>query len=821
VVTAAVDGKSVWYTIQQNSTDKTAVKTARFSEMHTLHKRLMKEVPSFPGRFPSKTWGKRGKTSPAFVENRRKDLELYLRLVASHRVSAISKAWLAFTGESNDGLTPIAESSARTTISSGEEEDSDSEDEGNYLLGASAKIGSFKSELTGNFSKQKGELSAVQEEHEELEASLAAGEEGMQEFEAEAKYRAGSEAEAAGHLHGHLLNLDALGANLANRKHVWSSKEHTQRDLAKLLEEKLLVASEATEAAEKRLEASRRVCTEAAAKNASKVSAAMAAQVEAETAHAESIEAHAAMTSAVTVLQERVTARMKELKAAETEFDVLTAAHKVHVTDAQQAEKLHCKAQDEAAAAVAALTSHKIDVTARRNANEVGVRRAEERVADLVALKDMHTRSLLAGDDRKSVEGIVDAVVLAADEAIEALAASKQLRDETEAIDAQKLESLQSAASEAAKVLKDREFVMVSLAARVEATKVQLHETSVKHSAAVAACKVANKHFEDVKKLFETTSEPLNESASRVDEAIKAVAAARTEGEAEQAALHHPVKADIRLLKDHQAEEVSIKEALDEARILAEQAHEDAAELHEAADKPEATIDSLVKKMEALCTTRKKEAKVAADAYKEALAAVAVSKEGKDMQLDDVSGSSLGESADSMESAKLKPAEAFVTGLKQTRAEELEDAAQESKIASEAAAAASAAAKQELSALQAQQRSTSEPIHSVEQLVREEVDLVNTALQTRKENEKIILEQAQQRRADWNQQEVQLNAELHRVGLEVQVAKQNVQASKDLAKTFLSSNFAYPSCQSSEIAPCHTEEQILKLTMDTILLSVR
>jgi hypothetical protein len=96
---------SVWYTIQLHDSDKTDIKTARFSELHSLHKRLKVEVPSFPGRFPScrqtyaKTWSR--KKSAAFVESRRKDIELYLQLVATHSSSNASQAWLAFIGDVN------------------------------------------------------------------------------------------------------------------------------------------------------------------------------------------------------------------------------------------------------------------------------------------------------------------------------------------------------------------------------------------------------------------------------------------------------------------------------------------------------------------------------------------------------------------------------------------------------------------------------------------------------------------------------------------------------------------------------------------------
>lgn len=107
-VSSRVKGQVAYYDIFAGPSGASAkLKTTRFSELHKFHAQLMREVPDFQGRPPTKTFMRTTKAD--FVESRRAQIEKYLRLCATGLVSQS----LAF----ND-FFQITQSSASTTISS-------------------------------------------------------------------------------------------------------------------------------------------------------------------------------------------------------------------------------------------------------------------------------------------------------------------------------------------------------------------------------------------------------------------------------------------------------------------------------------------------------------------------------------------------------------------------------------------------------------------------------------------------------------------------------------------------------------------------------
>merc|ERR1719261_845589 len=83
-VTARVEGRIAYYDIFAGpSASSRQLKTTRFSELDQFHAAVMKEVPHFRGRLPPKTLKRH--TRPAFVESRRADIELYLRIMATDK----------------------------------------------------------------------------------------------------------------------------------------------------------------------------------------------------------------------------------------------------------------------------------------------------------------------------------------------------------------------------------------------------------------------------------------------------------------------------------------------------------------------------------------------------------------------------------------------------------------------------------------------------------------------------------------------------------------------------------------------------------------
>merc|ERR1719428_276520 len=93
-VTAQVLGGSlVAYDVLAKESGNKIMRT-RFSDLNAFHTKLLKEVPSFKGVLPAKTFSR--KTSADFVESRRKGIEAYLRLAATNGLTRKSSALRSF-----------------------------------------------------------------------------------------------------------------------------------------------------------------------------------------------------------------------------------------------------------------------------------------------------------------------------------------------------------------------------------------------------------------------------------------------------------------------------------------------------------------------------------------------------------------------------------------------------------------------------------------------------------------------------------------------------------------------------------------------------
>jgi hypothetical protein len=734
----------------------------------------------------------------AFVDNRRKELELYFRLVATYGASKASNTWRSFVSDGSASVKAASFKEGPPEVA--EAVDGDVLEESNGELGvmiarspSKASLGQdvFMGEMGDILSSKKTELTAAKEAEQDLKGRLASGEEAVNETVADARGKAALEAEAAMHLRSHLSCLEDLGAKLASKKFLYEAKEHSQAELAKRFEDKLSLVSESAEKAEAKLEASRRACIEAAAKKASRVEAAMANQVQAETANMAAVAGHAAMKATVTVLADRTKSRLNELRAAEAKNDILTKAQKTLLAESAEAETLRCKAESEATTAVAALTSHKRDTALRHNAHEAEVRRAEECAANLSALRDIQTRGQLMEADRDSCKPREDDAAAAAEKAAEALVKAKQEHEEAQTEDAQTLGALEAVAGKATNMLDRRVTAVKALAGRLEQIKAELQNSSSKLSAAKAMHKAVEHEFSSLKQRVEgLLAAPLPECASKLEEARKAVVAAGSEGATENANMQRAEQADIQMLKSHRAEEESLVKALDEARTSAAENKEDAAYFREEGAYLSTELDFLVKSSAERCAVRAKQAQELADDYKAALAeALAAKGEVEAMELamqrspalSHIS-SDLGDDLETSTTAKdeIQEKRKARKALKHFKA--LEQTAQEIGKDSEVAAAALVAAQQELASLQEKQRVTPHPI---KRLVRDELAMVNAELQSRKDRESVSLADAQQQMSEWMKQRETLSADLHRMELEVNVAQQNVQATKAMARSCL------------------------------------
>lgn len=118
----------------------------------------------------------------------------------------------------------------------------------------------------------------------------------------------------------------------------------------------------------------------------------------------------------------------------------------------------------------------------------------------------------------------------------------------------------------------------------------------------------------------------------------------------------------------------------------------------------------------------------------------------------------------------------------------VEAALREKAQASKEATQAKLAAQEELESLRSQQKMALFA-SNLEKLVLEETAIVDKGLQAHKGEERVILEGARQKMADWTKEKESLDAELHRAQLKVTMAEDNLNATRSLVECLGSSAF--------------------------------
>jgi hypothetical protein len=320
-------------------------------------------------------------------------------------------------------------------------------------------------------------------------------------------------------------------------------------------------------------------------------------------------------------------------------------------------------------------------------------------------------------------------------------------------------------------------------AARVDETETAVRSTSAAYAAADAALKAVEEELEKIKQRVEgPLAKHVPECAAHLESTVKALEEIKKKGVEDQTPLRHTEDAEEQLLKNQQHSEAAIVQSLDEAQMVAAEAHEDAVVV---SDDQEGGVASsvavLVKSAAARLADHEKNAKGVADAHKEVLAAFEAAKQ----ELDKSWPSQDDGEDDGVENPNLAARAAL-----EARISDLKEVAQEKEAASTAAFAQCAAAKEELRELESRQGSAgvaqkgcATARGSIEKLIREEVQIVGTWLKARQDQEAAILAENSERMTAWMKEKEALDADLHRAQLQAAVAEEGVIIASDLAKS--------------------------------------
>jgi len=387
------------------------------------------------------------------------------------------------------------------------------------------------------------------------------------------------------------------------------------------------------------------------------------------------------------------------------------------------------------------------------------------------------------GQDRDLHEPAENEATAAAEADADAFAQATEAQADTKSNDGPALAALKAVVMTTAKNKRKRDTLAAALAFRVPESEVAVHTASAKHASAVASYKSVQAEFDIVKARVDVLGTALPEYAAKLAAATATLAAVRAKSEEELAPLRHAEEADAQLLANNKIEVDSLIQALDEVHMTAAEAHQDAAEpSEENLEKswPTEDFNFLAKSSAARCTDHEKNVQNSVRACKEAamavegaqreLAAIAPARDKDDDHDDDDDDDEVVE-GDEQRAAL----EAVV--------KDLEHVLQEKEDAKKAASAALDAAKQELQTIQEKKRLAPRKDMPIEKLLRNELAIVDRGLAIHQEQGSVILEAAKKKASDWSREKEELSADIHRAQLQIQVAKQDVVATREVTKT--------------------------------------
>jgi len=286
----------------------------------------------------------------------------------------------------------------------------------------------------------------------------------------------------------------------------------------------------------------------------------------------------------------------------------------------------------------------------------------------------------------------------------------------------------------------------------------------------------------------------VQECAARLDDTVKTLEEIRKNGDEEQLRLRHVMDAETHLLKTKKQAEEAFVQTIDEARMAAAEADEDAMACND--DEPAAAVrdasnmDFLVKSAAARLVDHERNAKDASDAHIEVQAALEAAKQ--ELENLPLQGESDTEMMSSNACHQRIALEAWLN--------DLEVMTHEKETASVAASSAAAAAKNELQDLESRHESSRIVARPLKEIIREELDIVETWLRVHHERGTAIMAEVGVREVAWTKEKETLGADLHRAQLQAIVAEEAVNVASGLANTLRSNKSERAARHASRVA---------------------
>merc|ERR1712136_727407 len=259
------------------------------------------------------------------------------------------------------------------------------------------------------------------------------------------------------------------------------------------------------------------------------------------------------------------------------------------------------------------------------------------------------------------------------------------------------------------------------------------------------------------------TSESLQSCAEALENAQK------LQTEAPQ---RHAQDAEALVLQRQEEVEAHLIQAVNEARITAAEAHDDAQEVGDESGGSQ-ELDLLLTSAIGHFDDRQKLSQETAQAHQDAVKAVDEARtelEEAKKQL------AQAESEDAHVELKQRVASA------EAKVANLEEVADQRNSSHQAAHAAVQAAAEELKALEGQQQQTPKVIIPLEVVLRGELEIVSELIDGHKQAHSRLVEEAKAASEEWAAKRQELSVSLHTASLQVAVAEDAVEATKELRK---------------------------------------
>lgn len=568
------EGSHVYYDIFSGDSEEILIKETRLAELELLDRAIHKEVPDFEGNLP---WNNDGKElyqrvqrsqaqKTSFDESRRAGIELYMRMIATKQAAIGSDALRSFfmisrLAEPNAPLVRKKLVLAR------------------YQSGKKARkvrtsiLAGFDLELAQEMNARREALDEAIVVKSRLERSLKQGEQAAGLASQQLQAKIDVETSCAESLDAHCANLNEFPTLLEAKKAFWKERHAGQETALARLKTELESASPNTEAARKRFDALKEKSVEMDTAARSRIQEADDAVNAAVVASAVAVQRKAAISVALSAMQDAITSHERNVK--EAEFDKNMKREAANSLKQQHKQALFSLSSDKekADAANAAVASNAASTEKSHRKLDTEIRRAKELSSTAAKLRDLQSRKKVLGKARQALEKTEPGLFTGADKASQLFITLTDKMVKQKSADSERRRALELKVDQATRELENREKAAADFAARVEHAEKEAFDKAGLYEAAKEALAAVCQEHEAMKARVEgPLTDEVNQAKEAERKAKENAAAQRRKAEEEASTQHNAQEAEQKVLTQLEQAEAQLERARDVTSVNSQEA---------------------------------------------------------------------------------------------------------------------------------------------------------------------------------------------------------------------------------------------------------